>query len=154
MKVAIGCDHGGFVLKTALQEMLLRSGHQLLDCGAHSFDPEDDYPDFTQAVGEAIQRHEADRGLIICGSGVGASVAANKLRGIRAGLCHDTYSAHQGVEDDNINVLCLGGWVVGSVLAEEIVIAFLSARFSGAERHLRRLGKVAHLEQGGVSPLK
>lgn len=148
MKIAIGCDHGGFALKTDLCERLRKAGHQVVDCGAHHLDPDDDYPDCTLAVAQAIRRDGAERGILVCGSGVGAAVAANKLRGLRAGLCHDTYSAHQGVEDDDINVLCLGGRVVGAALAGELAAAFLAARFSGAGRHLRRLAKVARWEAG------
>lgn len=146
MNVAIGCDHGGFRLKNVVSSELERAGHTVLDCGAHSLVPGDDYPDFARAVGEAIQRGRAQRGVLICGSGVGASVAANKLGGIRAGLCHETYSAHQGVEDDDMNVLCLGGRVVGDALASELVATFVAARFNQAVRHRRRLEKIAELE--------
>jgi len=147
MRVAVGSDHGGFALKNEIARMLAGAGHDILDVGAHAFDPADDYPDFARAVGLAVRRGEAERGILICGSGVGASVAANKLAGIRAGLCHDTYSAHQGVEHDNINVLCLGARVIGSELAYELVRAFISARFSGEERHMRRLAKIAAIEK-------
>jgi ribose 5-phosphate isomerase B len=147
MKIAIGCDHGGFHLKTVIVRELENLEHIVLDCGATALVPDDDYPDFTKLVGQTLQRGEAERGIIICGSGVGASVAANKMRGIRAGLCHDTFSAHQGVEDDDMNVLFLGGRVVGEALAMELVTAFLAAHFSGAERHCRRLAKVAELEK-------
>ena len=146
MKIAIGCDHGGFHLKTVIVNELEKLRHVVLDCGAAALMPDDDYPDFTKVVGQAIQRGEAERGIMICGSGVGASIAANKMHGIRAALCHDTFSAHQGVEDDNMNVLCLGGRVVGDALAAELVTTFLAAHFSGAERHRRRLAKVTELE--------
>ena len=147
MRVAIGVDHGGFPLKAPIVDYLTTAGHEVLDLGAHNMDPEDDYPDYAKAVGEAVLRGEAERGIIICGSGVGACVAANKLPGIRAGLCHDTYSAHQGVEHDNINVLCLGARIIGVALALELVQAFIGATFSGEERHRRRVAKVAEMEK-------
>lgn len=147
MRIAIGTDHGGFPLKADLVELLKKLGHEVVDVGAHTLDPKDDYPDFARAVGQAVQRGEAERGIIICGSGVGACIAANKLRGIRAGVCHDTYSAHQGVEHDNMNVLCLGGRVVGIEVARELVQAFVSAKFSGEERHARRVAKVMAIEE-------
>ena len=146
MRIAIGADHGGFSLKENIVALLQKDGHEVLDVGAHTLDPSDDYPDFARAVGLAVQRGEAERGIIICGSGVGACVAANKLHGIRAGICHDTYSAHQGVEHDNMNVLCLGARIVGKELARELVRAFVGAQFSGAERHVRRLAKVKAIE--------
>ena len=149
MKLAMSCDHAGFALKNALAEMLRGEGHTVQDLGAARHDPEDDYPDAAAAVGRAVAQGRAERGLIVCGSGVGASVAANKIKGVRAGLCHDTYSARQGVEHDDINVLCLGARVVGDALARELVHAFLGARFSGEERHLRRLRKTQALEQSG-----
>lgn len=145
MRVAIGADHGGFPLKRGLVEFLRGRGFQVLDLGTFSEEPVD-YPDFARAVGEAVRSGEAERGILICGSGVGACVAANKLGGIRASLAHDTYSAHQGVEHDDMNVLCLGARVIGPELAAELVGAFLGARFSGEERHRRRLAKVAALE--------
>jgi len=145
MRIAIGSDHAGFTLKEELLNDLRHLGHQVIDLGTHSTDPVD-YPDFAEAVGSAVQKDEAERGILICGSGVGASVAANKLIGIRAGLCHDTYSAHQGVEHDDMNVLVLGARVIGPALASELVHAFLNATFSGAERHRRRLEKVKALE--------
>lgn len=145
MKIAIGADHAGFLLKENLAELLRQLGHEVHDLGTHSTDPVD-YPDYAEAVGLAVLDHSADRGLLICGSGVGASVAANKLPGIRAGLCHDTYSAHQGVEHDAMNVLVLGSRIIGTELAHELVRAFLGAQFSGEERHCRRLGKVNALE--------
>jgi len=147
MRIAIGADHGGYVLKEDIVALLQQAGHQVADVGAHALDSSDDYPDFTRLVGEAIQRGEVERGIVICGSGVGACVAANKLRGIRAGLCHDTYSAHQAVEHDNINVLCLGARVVGVEVAKELVQAFVRAQFSGEQRHVRRLAKVEAMGQ-------
>jgi ribose 5-phosphate isomerase B len=146
MQIAIGADHGGFPIKADLVALLKKLGHEVVDVGAHTLDSSDDYPDLARAVGQAVQRGEAERGIVICGSGVGACVAANKMRGIRAGVCHDTYSAHQGVEHDNMNVLCLGGRVVGIEVARELVQAFVGARFSGEERHARRVAKVAALE--------
>ncbi|MDY7231385.1 ribose 5-phosphate isomerase B [Hyalangium rubrum] len=145
MRVALGADHAGFELKEQLRGVVEALGHSVVDKGTHGPQPVD-YPDFAQAVGEALRRGEADRALLICGSGVGASVAVNKLPGVRGGLCHDTYSAHQGVEHDDMNVLVLGARVVGPALAEELVRAFLSAHFTGEERHVRRLSKVAALE--------
>ncbi len=147
MRIAIGADHGGYLLKGDIVALLQKAGHQVADVGAHTLDSSDDYPDFTRLVGEAIQRGEVERGIVICGSGVGACVAANKFRGIRAGLCHDTYSAHQAVEHDNINVLCLGARVVGVEVAKELVQAFVRAQFSGEERHVRRLAKVEAIGQ-------
>ena len=149
MKIAIASDHGGYPLKAPLKKLLESLGHDVKDLGAHECDPADDYPDFARYVGQAIQHKHADRGVIICGSGVGATVAANKMKGARACLCHDTYSAHQGVEHDDINVLCLGGRIIGEALAVEIVKAFASAQFSGEERHARRLEKVNAIEAAG-----
>jgi RpiB/LacA/LacB family sugar-phosphate isomerase len=146
MKIAIGCDHAGFPLKTIIIETIQKSGHEVLDIGTFSEEPVD-YPDYAEKVGRAVQRKEADRGIIVCGSGVGAAVAANKLNGIRAGLCHDTYSAHQSVEHDDVNILALGARVIGSALAVEIVKAFLGAQFSGGPRHMRRLKKVLEIER-------
>ena len=146
MRIAVGCDHAGFPLKGRAIAELQRLRHEVLDLGTHSEEPVD-YPDFAQAVGEAIMRGEADRGLLICGSGVGASVAANKIPGVRAAVCHDTFSAHQGVEDDDMNVLCLGARVVGPELALEIVCTWAGAVFSNAERHARRLAKVRAIEE-------
>jgi len=143
--MVIGSDHAGFALKVAMGELLRSLGHEVLDVGAFNENPSD-YPDFAEAVGRAILDGKADRGVLICGSGVGASVAANKVMGIRAGMCHDTYSAHQGVEHDNINVLVLGSRVVGVKLAEDLVKAFLGAKFTQEERHVRRLGKIKALE--------
>lgn len=145
MRIAIGADHAGFSLKQDLVAYLSELGHDVLDLGTHGTEPVD-YPDYAEAVGRAVLRGQVDRGILICGSGVGASVAANKLPGIRAGLCHDTYSARQGVEHDDMNVLVLGARVIGPALARELVRTFLAARFSGEERHVRRLKKVQALE--------
>lgn len=147
MRIAVGGDHAGFELKQALADSLRGEGHEVLDLGAHSAQPSD-YPDFALAVGRALQDGRAERGLLVCGSGVGVSVAANKLAGIRAAVCHDAYSAHQGVEHDDMNVLVLGARVIGDAVALELVRAFLGARFSGEERHVRRLAKVAAMESG------
>lgn len=147
MKVAIGADHGGLTLKDILIPFLESKGFEVLDLGAYSREPSDDYPDFSKAVAEALLGGKADRGILVCGSGVGASIAANKFPGIRAALCHDIFSAHQGVEDDDMNVLSLGERVIGPELAKEIVVRFLDARFSGAERHVRRLEKVKAMER-------
>jgi ribose 5-phosphate isomerase B len=145
MRIAIGSDHAGFEMKEALAPFLTELGHEVVDLGTHSIEPVD-YPDYAEAVGRAVLQNQAERGILICGSGVGASVAANKLHGIRAGLCHDTYSAHQGVEHDDTNVLVLGSRVIGLELAKDLVRAFLLATFSGAERHRRRLAKILALE--------
>jgi len=145
MKLVVGSDHAGFQLKNEMASLLKTLGHEVLDVGAYDERPSD-YPDFAEAVGRAVLDGRAERGVLICGSGVGASVAANKLVGIRAGMCHDTYSAHQGVEHDNMNVLVLGSRVVGIKLAEDLVKAFLGAQFTGEERHVRRLAKVKALE--------
>jgi ribose 5-phosphate isomerase B len=145
MKVVIGSDHAGFQLKNAMGDLLRSMGNDVLDVGAFNENPSD-YPDFAEAVDRAILDGKAERGVLICGSGVGASVAANKLPGIRAGMCHDTYSAHQGVEHDDINVLVLGSRVIGVALAHDLVKAFMGAKFSNEERHVRRLGKVKVLE--------
>ena len=147
MTIVIGCDHAGYALKNVLLEMLRGEGHKVRDF-TPDFDPEDDYPDSAIAVARAVANRSAERGILVCGSGVGASVAANKVHGVRAGLCHDTYSARQGVEHDDINVLCLGARVVGDAVAQELARAFLGARFSGEERHARRLKKVQDLEKG------
>jgi len=145
MKLVVGSDHAGFQLKNEMAALVKSLGHDVLDVGAYDERPSD-YPDFAEAVGRAVLDGRAERGILICGSGVGASVAANKLIGIRAGMCHDTYSAHQGVEHDNINVIVLGSRVVGVKLAEDLVKAFLGAQFSREERHVRRLAKVKALE--------
>ena len=146
MNVAIGADHGGFQLKAILLEHAKKLGHAVEDVGAYTVDPVD-YPDFSRAVANALIDKRAERGILICGSGVGACVAANKFPGIRAAVCHDTFSAHQGVEDDDMNVLCLGARVVGPELAKDITRIFLAAAFSGAERHGRRLEKVKEIEK-------
>ena len=146
MKVVLACDHGGFPLKAFVKQVILSAGHDVLDVGTDG--PESvDYPDYAEKAGAAIQREEAQRGIVICGSGVGASIAANKMRGIYACVCHDTYTAHQGVEHDNMNVLCLGARVIGPELAREIVLAFLSADFNQDERFHRRFRKVLAIEQ-------
>src|SRR5437762_10088029 len=150
MRLVIGSDHAGFQLKEATGDLLRSLGHEVLDVGAFNENPSD-YPDFAEAVGRAVLDGKAERGVLICGSGVGASVAANKLPGIRAGLCHDTYSAHQGVEHDDMNVLVLGSRVIGPALGNELVHAFLGATFSGEARHRRRLEKVKALEAPGFS---
>ena len=146
MRIAIGADHGGFELKPQLAEHMKGLGYEVIDVGAHSLEPLDDYPDFARAVAETVAEHKADRGIMVCGSGVGASVAANKVRGIRASVCHDTYSAHQGVEHDDMNVLCMGARIIGFEMAKELVNAFITAKFTGEERHQRRLGKVLEME--------
>jgi len=145
MRIVVGSDHAGYILKQEVGEALRQAGHEVLDVGTDSTAPVD-YPDSAEAVGKAVMDGRAERGVLICGSGVGASVAASKLPGIRAAVCHDTYSAHQGVEHDDMNVLVLGGRIVGPALAMELVRAFVAARFSGEERHVRRLGKVKALE--------
>ncbi|MBI5058271.1 ribose 5-phosphate isomerase B [candidate division KSB1 bacterium] len=147
MKLAIGCDHAGFDLKSTLKPWLQAQGHELLDVGTDSTAAVD-YPDFARVVGHAVADGSVARGLVICGSGVGASVAANKVKGVRAAVCHDTFSARQGVEDDDLNVLCLGARIIGSELAKEVCAAFLSATFSKLERHVRRLNKILEIEAG------
>ena len=149
MKIAIAADHGGFQLKAEIVERLSQAGHEPLDLGAHEYIAGDDYPDYAQQVSTAVQTGQAERGIVICGSGVGACVAANKMKGIRASVCHDTYSAHQGVEHDDMNVLCLGARIVGLELASEIVLAFVGASFNSGERYRRRLNKVLRIEQDG-----
>jgi ribose 5-phosphate isomerase B len=151
MRLAIGSDHAGFDLKNVLAAFLRELGHDLTDVGTHDTRPVD-YPDYAEAVGKAVLDGRAERGVLICGSGVGASVAANKLPGIRAGLCHDTYSAHQGVEHDEMNVVVLGARVIGVELAKELVGAFVRATFTGEERHVRRLNKVRALEARALGP--
>lgn len=145
MKVAIGADHAGFELKERIRAHLMNLGHEVIDMGTHSTAAVD-YPDFAEAVGLVVREAKADRGILVCGSGVGASIAANKIPGVRAGLCHDHYSAHQGVEHDDMNVLVLGGRIIGESLALELVSAFLDAAFTAEERHQRRLDKVKRLE--------
>lgn len=146
LRVAIGADHGGFDLKNQLITRLAGK-YEVIDFGAHTLDTGDDYPDFAFAVARAVAGGKVERGILVCGSGVGASIAANKVPGVRASLCHDTYSAHQGVEHDDMNVLCLGARVIGVELAYELAVAFLDARFTGEERHLRRLQKVVDIER-------
>ncbi len=145
--VTLGADHGGLSLKTDLIPWLKSLGYQVTDVGAYTLDPADDYPDFAERVARVVTSDQAGRGILICGSGVGACIAANKVPGIRACLCHDIYSAHQGVEHDNMNILCLGARVVGIELAKDLVAAFLNAGFTGEERHRRRLDKVAAMER-------
>jgi ribose 5-phosphate isomerase B len=146
MNLAVASDHAGFPLKIGLIEELRRLGHHIIDLGGDGSNQLDDYPDYAQAVAEAIRAGRAERALLICGSGAGACVAANKFRGIRAATCHDSFSARQCVEDDDVNVLCLGARVIGPSLAEEVVRDYVGARFSGAERHCRRVGKIAAFE--------
>jgi len=148
LRIAIGGDHWGYQLKGPLREHLEALGHEVVDVGAHEHDPSDDYPDFAMAVAERVAVGQADRGVVVCGSGVGACVAANKVLGVRASVCHDAYSAHQGVEHDDMNVLCLGSRIVGDEVARELVAVFVSAEFTGEERHRRRLDKVLAMEAG------
>lgn len=150
MQVALGADHAGFALKERIKEHLQKLNYQVLDLGTHSTQAVD-YPDFAEAVGVAVRKGKAERGILVCGSGVGASIAANKIPGVRAGLCHDHYSAHQGVEHDDVNVLVLGGRIVGEAVAVELVEAFLNARFTAEERHQRRLNKVKEIERRFLS---
>jgi ribose 5-phosphate isomerase B len=147
MRVGIAADHGGFELKAELMPQLRAGGHEVVDFGAHAANPGDDYPDFVVALSREVAAGKVDRGIAICGSGVGASVCANKIPGVRAALIHDHFSARQGVEDDHMNVLCMGGRTVGPAVAWDLVQTFLTAEFGQAERHLRRLGKVASLEK-------
>lgn len=146
MKVAVACDHAGFILKDLALQTVRNLGHETLDLGTDSTDPVD-YPDFAEKVGRAIQKGQVERGLLLCGSGVGAAVAACKMRGVRAGLCHDVYSARQSVEHDDVNVLALGARVIGEETAKMLIEAFLTAEFSGDERHVRRLAKIRALEE-------
>ena len=148
MKIALACDHGGYPLKLIIKDQVLALGHTVIDLGTDST-VSVDYPDFAQKLGQAVTQREAERGILICGSGVGASIAANKIKGIYAAVCHDNYSAHQGVEHDNMNVLCLGARVIGPELAKELVEAFLNAQFSNEERHVRRVNKIYKIEQAG-----
>ena len=149
MQIAIGADHAGLPLKEQLKPWLESDGHLIIDLGAHDFDPEDDYPDFAAAVARSIQTGQAQRGIICCGSGVGASITANKVVGVRAGLCHDTYSSHQGVEHDDMNVICLGARIIGLDLSKEIVASFLAASFQPEPRFQRRLDKLLQVEKEG-----
>jgi RpiB/LacA/LacB family sugar-phosphate isomerase len=146
VRIVVGSDHAGFSLKQEMAEALRREGHEVVDVGTHSTEPVD-YPDSAEAVGRAVVEGQAERGVLICGSGVGASVAANKIPGVRAAICHDAYSAHQGVEHDDMNVLVLGGRIVGPALARELVQAYIGARYTAEERHARRLAKVIAIEQ-------
>ncbi len=147
MRVGVAADHGGFALKEEIAGKLRAAGHEVVDFGARALAPGDDYPDYVVPLARAVARGDVERGVAFCGSGVGASIAANKIAGMRAGLIHDVYSAHQGVEDDNMNMLCMGGRVIGPALAQELVSTFLAARFKAAERYKRRLAKVAALEK-------
>ncbi|MDX1688816.1 MAG: ribose 5-phosphate isomerase B [Candidatus Promineifilaceae bacterium] len=147
MRIVMGADHAGFALKETLRADLQAAGHDVVDVGAHEYDKDDDYPDFSAAVGRAVAAGEGERGILICGSGVGACIAANKIKGVRACLCHDIYSATQGVEHDDMNVLCLGGFIVGEALARKLVAGFLQASFIGEGRFQRRLDKVLALEE-------
>ena len=146
MRIAVGADHAGYPLKVEVVRFLEEQGHEVTDLGTHSTDPVD-FPVYAMQVGQAVQLGKADRGVLVCGSGVGACVAANKLRGIRAALCHDTYTAHQGVEHDDVNVLCLGGRVVGPALAYDIVRSWLTARYIGTGRHKRRVDQILEIER-------
>ncbi|MCG2726280.1 MAG: ribose 5-phosphate isomerase B [Elusimicrobia bacterium] len=150
MNIAIASDHAGFILKSQILEIVKKLGHTAIDLGTDSSDKSVDYPDFAKKVALEILSGKAQRGIIICGSGVGASIAANKFKGIRAGLCHDTYSAHQAVEHDDMNTLCMGARVIGIALAEEIIKAFLGAKFSNEEHHKRRLAKVNDFESNQI----
>ncbi len=151
MKIGLAADHGGFEMKQDLAARLRVLKHDVVDFGAISRDPDDDYPDYIIPLARAVAAGELDRGIVICGSGVGASVAANKVKGVRAGLCHDHYSVRQGVEDDAMNVLCLGGRVMGVEVAWDHAQTFVESKFSGAERHRRRLAKVTRLEESGTA---
>jgi ribose 5-phosphate isomerase B len=148
MRIGIATDHGGFELKEKLVAKLRAAGHEVVDFGAHRLTPDDDYPDFVIPLGQAVATGKVDRGVAVCGSGVGASVCANKIKGVRACLIEDHFSARQGVEDDNLNLICLGGRIEGPELAWDLVQTFLAAEFSRAPRHVRRLGKVAAMEAG------
>ncbi len=149
MQIVVGADHAGYGLKEELVPWLKASGHEVVDLGAHQLDPDDDIPDFAAAVARAVRSGTAKRGIVVCGSGVGACVTANKVSGIRACVCHDTYSSHQGVEHDDMNVLCLGARVIGLDLSKEIVQGFLSANFLGEDRFRRRLDKLFQVEREG-----
>lgn len=153
MKIAIGADHAGYVAKEPVKALLESQGHEVVDVGAHEMDPSDDYPDIAKVLADTVANGDVDRGIMLCGSGVGASVAANKVRGVRASVCHDTYSAHQGVEHDDVNVICLGAQIIGLNLAEEILRAFLDARFSTEEHFRRRVEKLGELERDAAREL-
>ena len=148
MRIGIATDHGGFVLKEEMLPRLRAAGHDVTDFGAHSLVPDDDYPDFAIPLARAVAEGKVERGVLICGSGVGASVCANKIPGARAALIHDHFSARQGVEDDHMNIICMGGRTEGAEVAWDLIKTFLESEFSQASRHLRRLGKVASLEAG------
>ena len=148
MKLAVGADHAGLEMKSQIIPWLQQAGHEVVDVGAHTLDPADDFPDFAAAVGQTLFGGGAERGVMICGSGVGATIASNKVSGVRAALCHDTYTARQGVEHNDMNVLCLGGRVIGIETAKEVISAFVGASFTGEERFLRRIDKVGKIEQG------
>jgi ribose 5-phosphate isomerase B len=152
MRIGIATDHGGFGLKEELVARIRAAGHEVVDFGAHSLNPDDDYPDYVVPLGQAVVAGKVDRGVAICGSGVGASVCANKVNGVRACLIHDHFSAKQGVEDDHMNILCMGGRTVGPEVAWDLVQTYLAAEYSSAPRHLRRLGKVAELESERRTP--
>ena len=152
MRIGIATDHGGFGLKEELIARIRAAGHEVVDFGAHSLNPDDDYPDYVVPLGRAVVAGQVDRGVAICGSGVGASVCANKVNGVRACLIHDHFSAKQGVEDDHMNILCMGGRTVGPEVAWDLVQTYLAAEYSSAPRHLRRLGKVAALESERITP--
>ena len=146
MKIGVGADHGGFEMKEQLARLLAKEGHEVVDFGNRIYDTDDDYPDFALPLGRAVSCGEVERGILVCGSGVGASVAANKVFGARAALCHDNFSARQGVEDDDLNILCFGGRTIGIAVAWDCTKSFFGARFSGADRHRRRLAKVLRFE--------
>ena len=147
MKLAVGADHAGFDLKSQIIPWLESSGHEVVDVGAHDLDPADDYPDFAAAVAQSVNEGQAERGVMICGSGVGANIATNKVTGIRSSLCHDTYTARQGVEHNDMNVLCLGGRVIGIETAKEVTAAFVEAEFTREDRFQRRINKVSSIER-------
>ena len=146
MRISVAADHNGYELKNEIAEILKQNGHEVIDIGPHSMDPLDDYPDYAKPLANSVSTGDTERGIMVCGSGVGASVAANKVKGVRAAVCHDVYSAHQGVEHDDMNVLCLGSRIVGSEVVRELVSAFISAEYTNEERHARRLGKVIEME--------
>ena len=148
MKLAVGADHAGFDMKSQIVSWLRASGHEVIDVGAHDLDPADDFPDFAEAVGLSLTRGQAQRGVMICGSGVGAAIASNKVAGIRASLCHDSYTARQGVEHNDMNVICLGGRVIGIETAKEVISAFVGASFIPEDRFQRRIDKVSAIEKG------
>ena len=146
MRISVAADHNGYELKNEIKKLLKQNGHEVIDIGPHSMDPLDDYPVYAKPLVNSVSTGDTERGIMVCGSGVGASVAANKVKGIRAAVCHDIYSAHQGDEHDNMNVLCLGSRIVGSEVVRELVSAFTSAKYTNEERHARRLGKVIDME--------